>query len=347
MQKHLTTIVLLLIGLFAQGQTTQTPDSLNQDVSPKGGLNALVVRYYGIEFSKEQRKFLKDKEIEFIFQIDEMGKPTLSEINGIDNPAIIDSLKNKTKEIEYFNPHIRDGKPVAAIYFMQLVFPTYQMTSRRFGFLQGSAYNEAKFEDFEYIRTDNSRIDVTMGGVMNQFLGKPVAYLKLGGGMKFNSSLSDKRGYIYGLNMSMYGNKRKKNYPLSTPREQFSDPPTILVGLLFGKWFNKFNVLANLSYAAQNVTERLGPDDNDWVQLKGWSPAVLVNYPIRFGKQRTSYAYGAPSILEHNLNLHFGLSYIFLSIPEASGAMLEIGVSYMMTGKRVTEYKLRDEFYKR
>ncbi len=29
---------------------------------------------------------------------------------------------------------------------------------------------------------------------------------------------------------------------------------------------------------------RLGDTDPDWVQLSGWSPGIVFNYPIRLGK---------------------------------------------------------------
>jgi len=322
----------------------QNRDTLNQDVSPIGGINNLAVKYYGIDFTKNQRLLLKDKEIEFIFQVDEKGIPTLSEINGTNNKAIIDSLQNKTKEIQNFHPSIRNGVPVPSIYFMQLVFPTYKMTKSRFGLLQGSAYNAAKIEDFEYINYGKTRFDMVIGGVANQFIGKPAKHLKFGGGMRFDINFTDKRNLIYGLSTSFYGNKLKKDYPINTNREQFTAPPTGLVGITFGKWFNNFNLQSEFNLAVQNITEKIGDNDEDWIQLKGWSPGLVVNYPIRIGKKNSMYYYGAPVILENNINLHLGLRYIFLSIPEASGFMFEIGLCYRMAIKEVEKYKLKDEF---
>ena len=330
----ITTIVLCLLTLNLQAQE-------NQEVSPKEGVNGLAIKYYGIEFTEAQRLLLKDKEIEFIFLIDKKGKATLSEVNGIDNKTIIDSLINKTEEIENFNPRIKNSIPEESIYFMKLTFPTYQMTSNKLGLLQGSAYKEANLEDFEYITLDNSHLDLIFGGMINQFIGKPYDYLKLGGGMKMNLSYTDSKNYLYGLNMNIYGNQLKKEYPLNNTRQQLSAPPTLLVGLIFGKSINKIDVQAELNIASQNITERLGTDDENWIQLKGWSPGILVNYPIRLGKQRPTYYYGQPSLFENNLNLSFGIRYLFLSIPEASGLMAELGVSYRMTIRKVKEYKLK------
>lgn len=325
----------------------QIQDSVNQEVSPKGGINNLAVKYYGIDFNKEQRLLLKDQEVEFIFQIDERGNPNLSEVNGINNIAIIDSLKNKTRNIENFNPRIRNGVAEPSIYFMQLVFPTYKMTKSSFELLRGSAYNEARLEDFEYIKKLNTRFDLIIGGMANQFIGKPANHLGFGGGMKIDMSFTDKKKYLYGLNMSFYGNKLKKEYPLNTNREQFSAPPTLLVGAIFGKWFNRINIQSEFNVAIQNITEKIGDNDPEWIQLKGWSPGIVVNYPIKLGRENPMYYYGSPTLFLNNLNLHFGLRYLFLSINEASGLMAELGISYRMTLKGVKEYKLKDEFLRK
>ncbi|MBK8444928.1 MAG: hypothetical protein IPL35_16635 [Sphingobacteriales bacterium] len=182
---------------------------------------------------------------------------------------------------------------------------------------------------------------MTAGGLMNQFIGNPSKHLALGGGMKIDIAYSGKNKLIYGINMNFYINKLKEKYPLNTTRQQFDAPPTLLVGLIFGKWFDKFNIQGELGPIIQNVTENLGEYDKDWVQLKGWTSGVVINYPIKLGKSKPQYYYGSPTLLEHNLNLHFGLRYIKLSLKEATGAMVELGLSYRITSKKVKEYKLK------
>lgn len=337
---------LLLLFLYSLSTTlySQVTDTLNQNASPQGGVNQLAVKYYGIDFTKEQRVRLKDKRIEFIYQIDELGKPTLSEVNGVTDQDILDSLQVKTLEVENFNPQIRNGTPQPAIYFMQLEFPTYKMTSARFGFLQGMAYNEATLDDFEYIEESKQRLDMLIGGMANQFTGTSADYLGLGGGMKVDLTYSDKRDFLYGLNMSFYGNKLKREYPINTNREQFSAPPTLLVGAVFGKWIDNFNVQTEVGLAVRNLTERLSDNDSGWIQFNGWSPGIVINYPLQLGKQNPMYYYGSPTLLENQINFHFGLRYLHFSLQEASGFMLELGVSYRMTIKGAKKYKLKDKF---
>lgn len=322
---------------FVSGQV----DSLNQEPSPKGGINQLAIKYYGIDFSKEKRQSIENVEIEFIYLIDEFGSPTLSEINGVTDPVILDSLRNKTREIEQFTPKIKNGKAEPSIYFMQLTFPSYKYTQKTYGLLQGSAYNEAELEDFEYLKESGQRFDMSISGMANQFFGKPSSHLGLGGGMKVDLGYAGKNDLIYGMNMSVYGNKLKKDYPISSTREQFNAPPTLLIGVVFGKWFDKFNIQSELNLGVQNITERTGDNDPHWIQLKGWSPGIVINYPIQLGKHNPMYYYGAPTLLENNVNFHFGIRYIKLSIPEATGLMMELGIGYRMALKGVKEYKLK------
>jgi hypothetical protein len=340
--KYIISILLLLICILRSN--AQVVDSLNQNVSPKNGLNQLAIKYYGIDFTKEQRKEIENVEIEIIYSIDEYGNIVATEINGVKNQEIIDSLIQKTKKIEKFNPQIRNGKPEPSIYLMRLTFPTYKFTQNTYGLLQGSAYNEAKLEDFGYLIESGQRFDMTIGGLVNQFIGEPSKHLGFGGGMKIDLAYSNKKNLIYGLNMSFYENKLIKEYPIYTTRQQLKAPPTLLVGLIFGKWYGQFNVQGEINLAIQNITEKIGENDPDWVQFNGWSPGLIVNYPIKFGKSNPIYYYGAPSLLENNVNIHLGIRYIKLSIKEATGVMMELGISYRMSLKGVKEYKLKDEF---
>lgn len=340
----ISALTLLLISLNVGAQTV---DSLNQDVSPKGGLNALAVKYFGIDFTKDQRKLLVNKEIELIFLVDELGAPVLSEVNGIDDMGILDSLYAKTLEIENFNPQIRNGEPEPSIFFIQFIFPRYKMTKSNFGLLQGMAYNEAKLDDFEYLEPSPASFDLLIGGLVNQYFGEASDFLKFGGGMKCDLTVADRKGYIYGINMSFYGNQLKQDYPLQSERIQLSTPPSLLLGIIFGKKYGRVNIQAELNFAQQNVTARMEEDDEDWIRFEGWSPGLLFHYPIRLGKASPMYYYGEPSLFVNNADIHFGLRYIDLSLPQASGLMIEVGLSYRMVVRSVEKYKLKDEFLKR
>ena len=336
-------VLQILLAICALSTHAQVADGLNQDVGPKYGVNQLAIEYYGIEFTTEQRAELENVQIEFIYSVDKYGDPTLSEVNGITNQEIIDSLLRKTEELENFNPLIRDGEPVPSIYFMKLTFPSYKDAQRVTRFFQAQAYNEARLEDFEYLHESGSRLDMVVGGLMSQFVGNPSRHLGIGGGMKVELNYSTPKGIFYGMNISFSFNGLKEEYPIATQREQIS-PASAFLGLSVGKWFSKYSIQLDLDFAIHNITEKIGDNDPDWVQLNGWSPGVIFNYPIALGRERPMYYWGAPSLIGNNINLSLGLRYVSHSLPEASGLMIELGVGYRMALKKVTEYKLKDGF---
>lgn len=70
------------------------------------------------------------------------------------------------------------------------------------------------------------------------------------------------------------------------------------------------------------------------------------NYPLKLGKPKAIYFYGAPTILENDLNIHMGIKYIKFSLKEATGLMGEIGLSYRISLKAIKHYKLKDDIAK-
>ncbi len=341
MRTFCVAIALVFTGLLVKAQSS---GKVSQEASPQGGVDALALEYYRIDFTKAQRQKLRDVRIEFIYRIDEQGIPTLAEINGVTDRDIVDSLRSRTPMLPRFNPRIEGGTPQSSLYMMQLTFPAYPAPQRMAEGLPTYAYQEAKLEDFEYIHKSGQRFDMNLGGVANLFAGRAGQYLAPGGGMKIELAYTAGNGLLYGLNMSFYGNRLKQEYPLAVSREQLPAPVTLLIGVVFGKWFNRFSAQLELNLAYQNVTERLGDIDTAWVQLNGWSPGLVINYPLQLGRERPQYAYGSPVLLAHHLNFHLGVRPVFLSIREATGVMLEVGVSYRMAFHMVDKYKLKDSF---
>lgn len=338
MKTILTCYLLFTTFIFAQAQETEMR---NQEVSPKNGITDLALVYYSIDFSKEQRKILNDKELELLFKIDESGSPELYKINGIQDESILDSLKIKSQQVGKFNPRIHNGIPEPSIFFLELTYPSKKLISVSLNPYQQSLFHQIRLEDFEYIEKANFGSDIVIGLLTNQFTGSPARYSKLGAGMKINMTFTDHKNYIYGLNLSTYFNQKKRDYSLYTDREQLSSRSTALLGIIFGKWFGKFNIQAEANYAVQNVTERYDTRDKGWTQFKGWSPGAVFNYPIMLGTEKPLYYYGSPSLLSHNLNLSFGIHYLQFSHREASGVMAELGVAYRMTFRGIKEYRLK------
>lgn len=332
-------VIFILLPFTIYSQIT---DSLNAEVEPFGGINKLALKFYGIEFTKPQRKILEDKEIEMIFEVDEYGLAKLSEINGILDKDILDSLKIKSLTLEKFQPRVVNGVAQTSLYFLKMKFSSYKMTAYQLELLRGKVYNETKMENFEYILKSGRAIDVTLGGMGIQFFGKPDKYLSFGGGMRAKVCYSDGRKNIYGIQMGIYSNKLKNSFPLNTSKVQIPFPTSLQVGLTFGKCYKGMAIEVELNQAIMNLTERESTNDKNWIQLKGWSPGIILNYPLTLGKEKAVYYYGSPTVFTHKLNFHFGLRYLKLNLKEASGPLLEIGAAYKMFFEHVKEYKIRD-----
>ena len=307
----------------------------------RGGIQQLAVHYLGIDFAKEQRELLAQTEVELIFIIDEGGKPTLSEVNGIADSAILDSLTQRTASLPYFNPKVRSSKPESSIYFLLLEYPSYERLSLETTMPMTFMWQELKLSDFESIEKTTSRMDIVIGALTNTFVGDIGEHVGFGGGMKIDMTYTDNSHRVYGLIMDIYGNRLKQPFDLTTDREQFGYPPTLVIGGTFGKWYNRYLIQAEVGYTIQNLTERRGSNDDDWVQLRGWSPGITIHRPLQLGSDRFGNYYGSPSVWNHNLSISAGLRYIDLNHPNANGLMVELGLSYRLAYFGVKSYTLK------
>lgn len=337
-------ISLTAILIFLGSSLVAQVDSL--DSGPKGGLSKLALIYYKIDFTPEQRQMLEDRDLELIFTVDKTGRAILEDVNGVDDPAIIDSLKRKTPMLPEFYTHTTDGVEEHSIFFMKIQFPRYKVI-QHYTFTRYGEYKEPQLSDYEYIHKSGKRMDVLAGGIFNGFTGQANDHLRPGGGMKIDLVFSGKR-FGGGLVMNFYGNSLKKNYSLNTTREQNDAPVTFLMGLsgsksIFQKDKRELMLQVELCYASQNVTKRLDKYDDDYVQLQGFSPGIVAHYLIQIGKDRLSYYYGRPALFNHYINLHGAIRPVIFNLSQASGVMLEVGISYRMGLHFVDEYKLRSE----
>lgn len=336
-------ICFLLTLSFFVSLKGQSVDTLNQSTQPFGGVQELASEYLTIKFSKEQHDRVDGVELEFIYDVDENGNPILQMINGISDSDLIDSFKLKTTKLKKFQPRVEEGLAIPSVYFMKFTFPKSELNSNQSRLIEASTYNEEEFSDFEYIEESGHRFDILFGGSLISFWGEPSTYHRAGGGIFLNMDYTRKNKLIYGFNLGVYGSQLKKEFPVNSARQQIN-PLTGLMGVHVGTWINKFCIQGQVNFAFQNLTQKVGNEDPDWVQLNGWSPGIVMHYPIEIGAKKTQYNYGRPSILVHHLNLHCGLRYLSLSLNEASGIMLEFGVSYRMASRGILYYKFKDEF---
>ena len=336
---------IIFLFIFGHDAFGQVDNIRNQEASPKSGLNELVVKYFGIEFNDIQRKKLDNKELEFFYIIDTLGNAKLSEVNGIDDAAIIDSFKFKTNELEPFNPKFENGVPTSSIYSIRFSYPTYEYSQYTY-YYQNQYYREAKLEDFEMIKESGKRLDVGISFFGNQFMGNPSKYLSLGGGMRVDFYYFPNKKLFFGIMMAFGENGKEKNYPvLGTTK--YRNPVTGFIGVFYGRKLNNFLVQGEISYVNQGFSRNNNLDNIEIDNFGGWSPAIYLFRPITLGQDKTLNYYGSPSLFNHLLTVHLGLRYLDLSIKEGSGLMLELGVGYRFVFKSVSEYKLKSDFLER
>src|SRR5690606_32620394 len=271
---------------------------------------------------------LSEKDIELIFKIEKDGTPILTKINGVRDTSIQDSLRMKSLSLDPFHPKIVNNIAEESIYFLQLKYPNNKIVGTVNYLYSSLNFAQAKIEDFQHIEIANEGTDMNIGLGINNFIGKPSTYNTYGGGLIMDFSYVSNKNYIYGLNLAVFGNSKLKDYPIHSYREQLKNRSTALIGLSFGKWYNNFNIQAEINYAVHNVTERIYDNDPDWIQFRGWSPSIIVNYSLKVGKEKPILYYGLPSVLTNNINFRGGLRYIQFSEKSASGLMFEIGISY-------------------
>lgn len=337
--KFLLSLLVVICFQFAKAQE-------NRDPEPKGGLAKLGSVYFKIDFTPEQRAILEETELEFIYLIDTTGTASLEKINGVEDRGILDSLERCTSRLPSFYPQTIEGVKQPAIYFFQLRFPKYA-PKYSYPVLYGrQSYRRLSMDDFESIDKSPSHFEMVIGGMVNQFGGSAGSYLKTGGGMKFDVVFGKENHYVFGFTMNIYGNTAKTYYTLPPNRTHDKAPTTMLIGGIVGKEFKKqkntkMSVQLELCYALQNVSSRTTNTDTEYVQWSGFSPGMVFNYQVFVGKDKFSHYYGDPILLNNIINLHTAIRPLFFNMQDASGIMMEVGVSYRMSLSGIKAYELK------
>jgi hypothetical protein len=339
---------LMLISLFVlvcQSVLAQGPDSLNTLPEPSGGINKLALHFLKINFTPTQRSILDHTKLELIFFVDSRGKAELEKVNGITDQLIVDSLQRKTTQLPPFKPARIDGEVVDGIYSMLLTYPTYKTRTFEYNDISRS-YHRLTREDFETYQP-GGRFDILIGGLVNGFVGTAHDYLQLGGGAKIDLTIAGKKGFGGGLMMNIYGNGRKKEYPIDPARFQESTSTSVGVGLMANKIFRRNDRTSWLvqfepAFLTQNISAKQNNQDQDNVQFKGFSPGLTLHYMKRIGEERFTTTYNAPTLLGHYINFHAGIRPLFYNNSAGSGVMLEAGVSYRMLYYFLNSYTLKE-----
>jgi hypothetical protein len=308
--------------------------------TPVGGLERLALVYLKTDFTPEQRARLNDVQLELIFFVDSLGVAVLEDVNGIQDPDIIDSLKQR-KEIPPFRPRYVDGQFSDGIFFMLLSFPSYGMPGDRY---PPQRYGSFALDEVEELEYSGQNFQMTVGGVVNSFAGNPSRYLSPGGGLKMDVLCGfDKWGV--GLSLSFYGNRAREYYPIQTTRKLDQAPTTFIVALIGSRDVLKdgnrtVNLQLELGYINQTLSSPIDTYDEDYIELSGFSPGLIANYLLPVSKGRFHNGYHIPSVLTHYVNFHAGVRPTFLNLKEARGVMFEFGISYRFFMNAVHRYRL-------
>lgn len=319
--------------LKAQQDTTYTPSE------PVGGIEMLALAFYDIEFTGEQRKVLSQKPLEYFFYVSDAGVARLESVNGINNSAILDSLYSFRENLPPFTPATRGGVAVQSLYSMQMTFPDYDVAFVNFGSRPVGKYRLA---DFDTLAVDHNYFQMLIGGYACGFTGTANDFLKTGGGLKFEVLGFGSKQMYYGMNMAFNGNKQKKPYFVDDERDQNEVPPTLFLGVTVGRFVDNFLVQLDANIVVQNIVSVDTNSEEDPVQFWGFSPGLIVNYPIPIAS-RINISYLGQFQTNHYINLHAGYRSLFMDDNQGLGGMWEVGVSYRIGTRQLKYFKLAKE----
>lgn len=345
MKKILPAFVLLLPLTAVFGQV----DSLNMSASPKGGLAALALVYYKIDFAPEEVAYLRLHEAELIFTVNENGKATLEKVNEIEMRSIIDSMMRVNDQLPPFYPEVVDGKPRNTLYFMRLRWPHYEDVRQIFP----SPYNirhdyfGRRLDEFEFIEYRGPRFDMLIGGVGNTVGGSVTEYNYSGGGVKFDMMFYGQRNWGGGMVMTFHGNRMRKEYPITTVLPQNRSRVTGFIGIAVAKLFDdtpagQFSIQFEPCFSMQNIVTVDPQVRNKPVQAIGFSPGLVLNYAKTLGRGRMAAYYYQATAIRHFMNFHLALRPMMLDVPQASGILYEAGVSWRLAMRQAVDMKLKE-----
>ena len=173
-----------VITLWQLAAAAQDADSTYVGPQPPVSLPALALHYYSIDWTPAQWDTLRGRELELFYLVDEVGEPFLQTVRGVDEPAILDSLRVATGRLLYFEPARRDGKIVEGVFGFYFTFPN---RTQAFGDVQytgpwsGGSYlpPEQVVKNYTFSRFD---FVIDYNALFADYVGAPNRYAKPGAG---------------------------------------------------------------------------------------------------------------------------------------------------------------------
>ena len=306
--------------------------SRGQAPAPIADRETLQRMIYDINFTADQQQILWGRVVRLTLEKDPDGIAVLSQVEGVNDSGIIDSLFHVSRKFPRF-PVSRKSEH----YYLEVPFLPYSQPER------SPLPRDARPDDFAELELSGRYADLLLGLVANSYNGIASNYVYPGGAIRLDVLWGGRR-FATGLALGMYINKARRDYPILTIYEQNRARSTAIVALALAKNIyerdsRKLNIQLDLGYGIHNVisTEKTGTEES--LDFTGFCPGFAVDYMIRVGSDRVVDTYPYPAVRKNWLNLHFALRPLFFNRPQASGLMVEAGVAIRMQMHQIESYE--------
>lgn len=345
----------LFILSFFVTVTAFAQQSAEQKTEPKGGKAALQLVYYRIDFTQEQTDYLRTHSPELIFSVTPEGKAKLEKANDIDMPSVVDSLMNVNDRLPEFNPEIVNGQPQIGIYFLKITWPNYQFAARTSTSTKESLRQlnsqlveiyypvMRKLSDFEEITYRGSRFDMLVGFFGTTTSGNINKYLGNGWGTKFDFMAYGKNGWGGGFLSTITFGKPTRTDPSFPIGTQLRSSMLALFSGAFGKLFRETSAGQFSIQVEPSIGMTTASLSSESMLAWGFSPGITGIYMLPLGKGRMARQYFMPVSYKQYLSFHVSARKLMFNTKEASGDIIEFGVSWRLAQRSVMDYKLRGE----
>ncbi|MCI4668926.1 MAG: hypothetical protein MRZ79_12390 [Bacteroidia bacterium] len=352
-------LLLIVLGSYLQAQVRE---DYQKYARPSVDENIISARFKLIPFSKAEMVHLQGSIVSLTFDLDEKGKASLREVVGVrkspSDPSlkkgIIEKFRAKTLELNNFQPKIEEWLPVKSTYTMDIRFPRPRKETNWYGLKWEDQFyrrygtgKQNTVDDFEYIKKSRRRGDIAIGMVGNRVLGSASDNLLMGGGFRMDFTIGTTGGNYLGIFGNLIDNNFVRDYDEFTGSQSFSLARTSTTGLTGGRWFNNMSVQLEVGFASQTLIDRSkdAAEEESSLDLDGWTSGVVVNYPIKIGKESIGIDDGwtndPPSLTQIYANVHLGVRYMDFSLDEASGFTVELGLSLRIGMFGIQSYQLK------
>ncbi len=341
MCKRILSFVLIFL-VFSSEIFCQTLP-LNRDAEPLGGMMAMDRVFNRIRFNTSQLSILSSREISLVFRVDTAGNAALIEVIGVSDSVIMDSIAVAAESIPRFRPTLRAGKAIPSIYIFPMEWRIASSPALVPPVTVVQVPHALGLENIENIIFRSFRMDYFAVGVGNAYGGNVAGHLRPGGGVSIGALAVSHVGFGAGMVLNAYGNKLYTPYSLATSRPQFTYPATVMLGVVVRReMMHKPGVTLacdlELCMTVQSLTEKVTDPDPDWVQLRGFSPGVVLTLGKTLGKEVVGFSAGKTTLSRREVLFTAGVRPLLYALDAARGILIEVGVGLNLSSRGIIYY---------